>query len=91
MSAAGAIYCFDTATVRFAIYPTVGRRVIAEISEDPLRDFFGADGGGESLVEAYERNAPLINARAIERHFMSGGRPVVLESADFDLPVHDAC
>ena len=84
-----AIYCFDTGTVRFAIYPTGCGRVIAEISEDPLRAFFGADGGGETLVEAYARNCELINARAIERHAASGGRPVLLESHDFDLIEHD--
>ncbi|WP_431273083.1 hypothetical protein ACQ858_12605 [Variovorax ureilyticus] len=87
---AEAIYCFDTATVRFAIHPEGGVRVVAEISEDPLRDFFGADGGGESLVQAYARNAELINPLAIERHIASGGRPVLLESADFEL-LHDVC
>ncbi|MBB3176845.1 hypothetical protein [Variovorax sp. Sphag1AA] len=85
-----AIYCFDTATVRFAIYLEGGGRVVAEIGEDPLRDFFGADGGGESLVEAYARNAGLINTRAIERHVASGGRPVCLESSDFALLEHEA-
>lgn len=89
--AAEAIYCFDTATVRFAIYPVDGHRVVAEISEDPLRDFFGADGGGESLIQAYARNAESINARAIERYLASGGRPVCLESADFELLEHDTC
>ncbi|MBO9515425.1 MAG: DUF1488 family protein [Variovorax sp.] len=86
-----AIYCFDTATVRFAIYPVASRRVVCEISEDPLRDFFGADGGGDSLVAAYARNADVINARAIERHLASGGRPVCLESTDFALLEHDTC
>ena len=88
--AAEAIYCFDTATVRFAIYPEGGGRVVAEISEDPLRDFFGADGGGESLLQAYAQNAGFINTRAIERHVASGGRPVRLESSDFELLEHDA-
>lgn len=87
---AEAIYCFDTATVRFAIYVESGGRIVAEIGEDPLRDFFGADGGGESLVEAYARNAGLINTRAIERHVASGGRPVCLESSDFALLEHEA-
>jgi len=82
---AEAIYCFDTATVRFAIYPEGGGRVVAEISEEPLRDYFGADGGGESLVQAYERNAGLINALAIEHHVACCGRPVLLESSDFEL------
>ena len=60
-------------------------RVVAEISEEPLRDYFGADGGGESLVQAYERNAGLINALAIEHHVACCGRPVLLESSDFEL------
>ena len=39
-----AIYCFDTASVRFAIHPEGpdGERCIVEIAEDPLRDLFGA-------------------------------------------------
>ncbi|MEJ8813152.1 hypothetical protein WKW77_18850 [Variovorax ureilyticus] len=87
--AAEAIYCFDTASVRFAIYPEGGGRFVAEIAEDPLRDFFGADGGGDSLVQAYECNAGLINMLAIERHLSSGGRPVRLESSDFEVLEHD--
>jgi hypothetical protein len=81
---AEAIYCFDTATVRFAIYLDSGTRVVAEISEDPLRDFFGAGGGGDSLVAAYARNAALIDERALELH-RNGRRPVRLETHDFEL------
>lgn len=85
---AEAIYCFDTATVRFAIYPDSGARVVAEISEDPLRDLFGASGGGDSLVAAYARNAVLIDERALELHRI-GRRPVLLETHDFELTTQD--
>ena len=42
-----AIYCFDRASVLFAIYPEgrAGPRVVAQISEDALRDIFDAHGG----------------------------------------------
>ncbi|RZL93398.1 MAG: hypothetical protein EOP82_07445 [Variovorax sp.] len=81
---AQAIYCFDTATVRFPIYPDGHTRVIAEIGEDPLRDLFGASGGGDSLVAAYVRNAAVIDERALELH-RRGARPVLLETQDFAL------
>ena len=82
-----AIYCFDTATVRFAIYPwgVGGGQLIAEIGEDPLRDLFGATGGGDSLVAAYERNASTINSRAITRYRESPYESVRLETLDFEL------
>lgn len=82
-----AIHCFDTATVRFAFYPAgpEGLRCVAEIGEDPLRDLFGASGGGESLVHAYLTNADVINARALARFRESPGRTVVLATADFEL------
>jgi len=81
-----AIYCYDTATVRFAIYPhgSGGNRVIAEIGEDPLRDLFGASGAGDSLVDAYHDNAEVINAIAIQRHGDMPERRVVLETIDFE-------
>jgi hypothetical protein len=81
-----AIYCFDTATVRFAIYPDgpAGGRVVAEISEDPLRDFVGADGGGDTLVEAYKANASIIDACALERYHETPHHPVLLEIRDFE-------
>ena len=85
---AEAIYCFDTATVRFAIYLDSGARVVAEISEDPLRDLFGAGGGGDSLVAAYARNAALIDERAREVHRI-GRRPLLLETHDFELTTQD--
>lgn len=82
-----AIYCFDTATVRFAIYPEglESDRVVAEIAEDPLRDLFGATGGGDTLVAAYEANAAAIVARALERYHEAPHRPVLLETRDFEV------
>lgn len=81
-----AIYCFDTATVRFAIYPEgpASERVVAEISEDPLRDLFGACGGGDTLVAAYKEHAEIIDARAIERYHEAPHRPLLLETRDFE-------
>lgn len=82
-----AIFCFDTATVRFAIYPRgrQGPRIVAQIGEDPLRDLFGARGGGDTLVRAYEANAAMIDALALERYATAPGRPVLLETVDFQL------
>lgn len=87
---AEAIYCFDTATVRFAFITDDGARVVAQIGEDPLRDLFGATGGGESLVAAYEQNADLIDERAREVHRRGSGRPVVLGTHDFELAAHES-
>ena len=88
-----AIYCFDTASVRFAIHPEgpEGERCIVEIAEDPLRDLFGACGGGDSLVDAYLMNADLINALALARHRETQGRPVRLETADFETSDIGVC
>ncbi|MDM0112495.1 hypothetical protein QTI66_10060 [Variovorax sp. J22R133] len=81
-----AIYCFDTATVRFAVYPQGpgGTRVIAEIGEDPLRDLFGAEGAGDTLVDAYYENASVINALALKRHREAPEVTVLLETIDFE-------
>jgi hypothetical protein len=86
---AEAIYCFDTGTVRFAFHTDSGERVVAEISEDPLRDLFGATGGGDSLVAAYASNADLIDERARELHRRGGGRPIVLETHDLELSTQE--
>ncbi|MDP9900050.1 DUF1488 family protein [Variovorax ginsengisoli] len=81
-----AIFCFDTATVRFAIYPDGddGARVIAQISEDPLRDLFGASGDGATLLAAYDRHADRINEMAIARYRANSQQPIVLQTMDFD-------
>jgi hypothetical protein len=83
-----AIYCFDRASVLFAIYPS-GRpqpRVLAEISEDALRDVFGAHGGGDSLVEACRDHADLIEQAALQRWRHDPGEPVRLGIEDFAFP-----
>ena len=80
-----AIHCFDTATVRFAIYPDGldGPRIIGQITEDALRDLFGARGGGDSLVDACQSNFDYIEARALERFRVAPSRAVTLTTKDF--------
>ena len=80
-----AIYCYDTASVRFAVYPQDNLRIVAEIEENPLRDLFGATGGGDTLLEAYLSNCEVINALALEKYRGAPGRPVLLATADFVL------
>ena len=81
-----AIFCFDTATVRFAIYPDGhdGTRVIAQIGEDPLRDLFGASGDGETLLAAYDRHADRIDAMATARYRANPQQQILLQTTDFD-------
>jgi hypothetical protein len=82
-----AIYCFDTAAVKFAIYPEGGDgpRIIAAIGEDPLRHHFGATGGGDSLVDAFVNHAPEIQSRAVKRYRAEPRKPVLLSSEDFEF------
>lgn len=81
-----AVHCFDKATVRFAMYPDGpdGTRVLAEISEDALRDVFGACGDGSSLVAACKTHFDLIEACAL-MHFRRN--PL----GSLDLGVDDFC
>ncbi|MBB3181958.1 hypothetical protein [Variovorax sp. Sphag1AA] len=85
---ADAIYCFDRASVLFPIYPDgpTGHRVIAEISEDTLRDLFGATGGGESLVQACKEHFDVIEQMALHLHRRDPHRSLILETQDFSLP-----
>ena len=82
-----ALHWVDTATVRFSIDPEglEGPRCVAAIAEDPLRDLFGARGGGDSLVHACLLNADVINARALARYREAPSRQIMLENADFAL------
>ncbi|SEA55745.1 hypothetical protein [Variovorax sp. YR216] len=82
-----AIYCFDRASVLFSIYPDglTGRRVIAEISEDALRDLFGATGGGDSLVQACREHFGVIEQTALHHHRRDPTRPVALVTDDFSV------
>ncbi|WP_177142872.1 hypothetical protein [Variovorax sp. YR216] len=84
-----AIYCFDRASVLFPIYPDgpSGRRVIAEISEDALRNLFGAAGGGDSLVQACKEHFDVIEQMAVHLHRRDPHRPLLLATGDFSLPV----
>lgn len=83
-----AIYCFDRASVLFAIYPKgrAGPRIVAEVSEDALRDIFGAQGGGDSLVAACLDNLALIEELALQHYRHDPEKPVMLETGDFALP-----
>ena len=83
-----AVYCFDRASVLFAIHPegAGGPRLIAEISEDALRDLFGATGGGDSLVQALREHFDVIEQMALCHHRHQPSRPVVLCTQDFALP-----
>jgi len=87
-----AIHCFDKGTVRFAIYPEGmdGPRILAEISEDALRDLFGARGAGESLVQACELHFGAIEPRALQCYHDHPRQPVMLQSEDFAMPVATA-
>ena len=80
-----AIHCFDTASVRFAIYPDGldGPRILAEISEGALRDLFGGHGRGDSLVQACNIHFDVIEAKALMRHRVEPSKPVKLDARDF--------
>jgi hypothetical protein len=80
-----AIYCFDRRSVRFAIYPAGfdDSRVLAEISEDALRDLFGARGGPETLLRACALHFDIIEAIAVERYRRQPYRAVYLRTSDF--------
>ncbi|MEJ8827261.1 hypothetical protein WKW80_35670 [Variovorax humicola] len=84
-----AVHCFDRATVRFAIYPDGldGARILGEITEDALRDLFGARGGPDSLLEACERHFELIAAIALEQHRLKPRQSTKLETMDFANPI----
>jgi hypothetical protein len=83
-----AIYCFDRASVLFAIYPegSPEPRVVAAIAEDALRDVFGARGGGDSLVETCREHFDLIEQAALRHYRHDPGRPVMLGIDDFAFP-----
>jgi hypothetical protein len=90
-----AIYCFDRASVLLAIYPegSDGPRVVAQISEDALRDLFGARGGADSLVQACCDHFDSIGEVALEHYRHDPCKPVILETSDFALATllaHDA-
>lgn len=79
------IYCFDTATVKFAVYPDGpdGARVLAQISEDVLHDALGAQEIGEQALHACKRHFDVIAAAAIARFRADPRGPIVLACGDF--------
>ncbi len=83
-----AVHCIDTSTVRFAIYPGGfdDARILAQITDEALRDVFGAAGDGASLLDAYSANAAAIDARALACHRLSPGHPVVLTAEALAAP-----
>jgi hypothetical protein len=83
-----ASYSFDDAAVRFTIVPHGAEGVkgpweTATISEQALRDAFGARGGVRSLLEAFDEGASPINAKALACLRDHPGQAVFLTSADF--------
>ena len=79
------IYCFDTATVRFAFYPEgpAGPRVIAQISEETLHDEFGVREMGDGLLDACRKHFYVIEPTAIARYRAMPERPITLTLEDF--------
>lgn len=83
------IYCFDTASVRFAFYPdgNDGARILGMITEQTLRDVCGArDGSGDSLLATCRHHFSVIRDKALERYRADPARAVVLVTADFARP-----
>lgn len=82
-----ATYCFDRAIVLLAIYPdgTSGPRVVAQITEDALRDVFGAQDGAEGLVQACLDHIEAIEKVAKEHYLRKPTSPVELSTNDFSL------
>lgn len=82
-----AVHCFDRATVQFFVYPDGpdGPRVLAEISEDALRDVFGVRGGPESLVQACEAHYLLLEEAVTRRFREHPGKPILLSWADVSM------
>jgi len=79
------IYCFDLASVRFAIYPDGpdGTRVLALISESTLHDEFDAREVGDELMLACRKHSDVIQAAAIARYRANPRKPITLTHADF--------
>jgi hypothetical protein len=82
------IYCFDTATVRFAVYPDgpEGVRILAQISEETLHDEFGVREGGAHLLAACRTYFNVIEAKVLERYRSNPTQPITLTVDDFGVP-----
>jgi hypothetical protein len=83
-----AIHCFDRACVLFAVHPKQqdAPRIVCEISEDALRDVFGARGGPDDLVETCRRHFDVIKGAALHQYSQCPLGAVKLEAADFSRP-----
>lgn len=81
------IYCFDTASVRFAFYPEgpAGPRVLAQISEETLHDEFGVLEIGDRLLDVCRDHFDAIEPAAVARYRGSAGRAIMLTIEDFGL------
>lgn len=81
------IYCFDTACVRFAVYPEGqgGPRVIAQISEHTLHDEFGTREAGDRLLDVCRKHFQVIEPAALARYRADARSPITLTMDDFAL------
>ena len=81
------IYCFDTASVRFAFYPEgpSGPRVLAQISEETLRDEFGVREMGEHLLHACREHFHVIELAAVARYRAAPTGAITLTVRDFGV------
>lgn len=81
------IYRIDTASVRFAFYPDGddGARILGDISENTLRDVWGAQMCEQGLIEVCTQHFTLIEARAIAAYRTDPTRPIVLNASDFNM------
>lgn len=79
------IYCFDTASVRFAVYPDgpEGARIVAQISEDTLHDVFGVREIGDALIDACKAHFDVLTAVAAARYRVVPRQPIELTPDDF--------
>ncbi|MGF6346563.1 hypothetical protein [Variovorax sp. W2I14] len=83
------IYCFDTASVRLAVYPDgpQGARVVAQISEDTLHDGFGTREVGQRLLDVCKNNFRAIELAAVAR-YRANKRQSVITLTLGDFTVH---
>lgn len=79
------IYCFDTASVRFAVYPDgpQGERVVAQISEDTLHDEFGVREIGHHLLDVCQDHFHAIEPAVVARYRANPRQPITLTLNDF--------
>ena len=82
------IHRIDTASVRFAFYPDGydGARILGDISENTLRDIWGAHMCEQGLIELCTQNFELIETMAIAAYRTDSTRPIVLSVSDFNIP-----